>query len=162
GSAMGRFARRARIRCGVFEQDRVDRGDLRRPSAGRTVPGRLACERARAGTSARRTSKLGVRLPELARSPRGVGIGVVSALCLGLGFLPLFAGPGYEQTIACGLFLPTVTALVTAWEAFVDRHAPARDPLGIVRRGVENGVLFSGVAIAIAFLHGLRVGLCDP
>ena len=54
------------------------------------------------------------------------------------------AFPGYEQTIACGLFLPTTTALLTAYEAFADRHAPSRDPFGIARRGLENGVLLSG------------------
>lgn len=96
------------------------------------------------------------------RTPRGVGALVAFVLCAIIGFLPLFAGPGYEQTVACGLFLPTITALVAAYEGFADRHAPSQPPLAIVRRGLETAALYCGIAVVVSFLHGLRVGLCDP
>ncbi|MGZ3450072.1 MAG: hypothetical protein ACXVEF_10770, partial [Polyangiales bacterium] len=103
-----------------------------------------------------------MKLVQVLRTPRGVGATVAFVLCAAIGFLPLFAGPGYEQTVACGLFLPTITALVAAFEGFADRHAPSHVPLVVVRRGLETGALLALVAIVVAFLHGFRVGLCDP
>lgn len=97
------------------------------------------------------------------RTPRGVGVAVVAIATFAVGFVPLFAGPGYEHAIASGLIVPTVAAVVSANEGFVDRHALAPEsPLVLLGRAVERGVLLAAVAVATALIHGLRVGFCDP
>jgi tetratricopeptide (TPR) repeat protein len=94
---------------------------------------------------------------------RAVGAAIVAAYGLGVGFLPLFAGPGYEHSVASGLLVPTVTAVIAAIEGFEGRHASSsRSPLAQVARGLETGILFAAVAFATALVHGARVGFCDP
>jgi hypothetical protein len=90
------------------------------------------------------------------RTPRRIGAVIVLVLTLAVGFLPLFAGPGYEHAIACGLIVPAVTAVVAANEGFVGT------PFFAVVRGLTTAALYSGLALATALLHGLRVGFCDP
>lgn len=75
---------------------------------------------------------------------------------LALGFLPLFAGPGYEAALAAGLILPLTAAFATRREA---QDAPgATDALG---RGVANGLALACLGYATMLLHGLRAGFCD-
>lgn len=88
----------------------------------------------------------------------------VAAVGLGaIGFLPLFGGPGYEAALAAGLLLPATAAITTAL-VLVAPRPPAvtlagREVLGF---GVAVGSCLGLVALAVSFLHGLRVGFCDP
>lgn len=75
-----------------------------------------------------------------------------------LGFLPLFAGPGYEYALGCGLVLPVVAALVVAFDTLRN----PRGPFESFGSGAATGAGFFSVALAIGLLHGLRVGFCDP
>lgn len=81
-------------------------------------------------------------------------VGVMAAL----GFLPLFAGPGYEHTLATGLVLPSFVTVVSAGRAA--RHVTA--PLYHLLRAYRFAIALSLLSYATALVHGLRVGLCDP
>ncbi len=91
------------------------------------------------------------------RTPRGVGSAVVLVASFAVGFLPLFAGPGYEHAIASGLIVPSVAAIVAANEGYGDES-----PLAAMVRSLLSGLLFAGISLATAFVHGVRVGFCDP
>lgn len=82
-------------------------------------------------------------------------VGVTMALA---GFLPLFAGPGYESSIAAGLLLPFVTAVAVAVEV---SSAGRAEPLDVVRRGLADAAVFALAAYTTMLLHGLRAGFCD-
>jgi formylglycine-generating enzyme required for sulfatase activity len=77
-------------------------------------------------------------------------------LLSGVGFLPLFGGPGYEAALAAGVLLPALSAVATAFDV---RH---REPFAAFSRGVVSGAWLAAVGLAIAWLHGFRVGFCDP
>jgi hypothetical protein len=83
---------------------------------------------------------------------------VVGGVLLGVGFLPLFGGPGYEQALASGLLVPSAAALATSYDLL---QSDPPSPLGCVGRGLASGLLLSGIAFATALVHGLRVGFCD-
>jgi hypothetical protein len=83
---------------------------------------------------------------------------VVGALLFGVGFLPLFGGPGYEQSLASGLLLPSVAAIATALDL---RRPDPGSPLSCVGRGLLSGLALSAVAFLTALAQGLRVGICD-
>lgn len=89
--------------------------------------------------------------------------GVVAALVMtGVGFVPLFGGPGYEQALACGLVLPTVAAVAAAIDASSARAASAgRTPLGSLGRGLLGGAALVALAIVITLLHAVRAGICE-
>jgi tetratricopeptide (TPR) repeat protein len=89
--------------------------------------------------------------------PRRVVALLATAVLGGVGFLPLFGGPGYEASLAAGLVLPSLVALAVAWE--VARERPA--PLLALGRGIEFGFALAVWAFTIAVLHGLRSGFCD-
>ena len=74
-----------------------------------------------------------------------------------IGFVPLFAGPGYESALAAGLILPSLAAVATAVE--VSDHPPL--PSRAFVRGLETGALLVGIGYAVTLLHGLRTGMCD-
>jgi hypothetical protein len=83
----------------------------------------------------------------------------VGALLLGAtGFVPLFGGPGYEASLAAGLVLPLLTAVAAAVET-VRLGSRPWDALG---RGLGGGAILGLGGLALAWLHGCRVGLCDP
>jgi hypothetical protein len=90
--------------------------------------------------------------------PQLVAACVVLVLLGAIGFLPLFDGPGYEQSLATGLVAPEVCAIAVAIEVSA---AVAVDPLTLVARGVASGAFLAGVALLTALLHGLRSGMCD-
>lgn len=94
------------------------------------------------------------------RTPRRLGALIVGGLALAVGFLPLFGGPGYEFSLACGLLLPGATAIAVALEGASPARAP-RAPVDALLRGLGTGMVFSGVAFATALVHGARVGFCD-
>ncbi|MBN1609932.1 MAG: hypothetical protein JW940_25110 [Polyangiaceae bacterium] len=83
----------------------------------------------------------------------------VSALYVGLlGLVPLFAGPGYEVSLASGVLLPSLVAIATALQVACARP----EPWEAFGRGVVGGLLVAVVALLATLLQGLRVGLCDP
>ncbi len=82
---------------------------------------------------------------------------MVILLLGGIGFLPLFGGPGYEASLAAGLVLPSSAAVAVALEVSRRRVSPF-DAYG---RGVALGCCLAVVALVISVLHGLRAGFCD-
>jgi hypothetical protein len=90
--------------------------------------------------------------------PRRVAAIVVFLLLAGIGFLPLFGGPGYEQSVATGVVVPTAAAIAVALELSASADVA---PLTCVARGIGVGALLAGVSYLTALLHGLRVGMCD-
>ena len=96
-------------------------------------------------------------LPRLGSAPwRVVALGTALIL-IAVGFLPLFAGPGYEAALAAGLILPGIVAVTVAAQS-VDRHAP---PAVAYLRGVGFGVGLALLGYLVTLGHGLRVGFCD-
>ena len=79
---------------------------------------------------------------------------------LAVGFLPLFGGPGYEQSLASGLVVPGAAAIAAALDLRRWR-AVTVPPLESLGRGVAIGLAFAALAFATALLHGVRVGFCD-
>ena len=75
-----------------------------------------------------------------------------------VGFMPLFGGPGYEQSLASGLVVPSAAAIATAVEL---SSGALRSPAAGVRRGLTTGVVLAGVAFVTALLHAARAGACD-
>jgi hypothetical protein len=99
-----------------------------------------------------------MNLRALAPQPRSLAALVVFVALGAIGFLPLFGGPGYEQSLASGLVVPTAAAIAAAVELSAVSHVA---PAWAAARGVGIGALLAGVAFATALLHGLRVGICD-
>lgn len=83
---------------------------------------------------------------------------VVAAL-LGIGFLPLFGGPGYEHSLATGLLVPSVAAIATARS--VARSAGEETPLASFSRGILLGLALAFLSLLTAFVHAARVGICE-
>jgi hypothetical protein len=90
------------------------------------------------------------------RAQRVASAGVFLALA-GIGFLPLFGGPGYEHALASGLVVPSSAAVATAFDLAQDTSAPPAR----VRRGLLSGAWLALVAFVTACLQGMRVGFCD-
>jgi hypothetical protein len=95
-----------------------------------------------------------VRIP---KPPHAVAGAVVAVLLGGIGFLPLFGGPGYEQSLATGLIAPSACAIAIA----LDTTKRERTPLASVGRGVLLGLALAAVALMTALLHAARVGICE-
>jgi tetratricopeptide (TPR) repeat protein len=93
----------------------------------------------------------------LGASPRRIGSAVVLLLMGGVGFLPLFGGPGYEHALASGLVVPSTAAIAAALEASRERRAPAAQ----LAKGASTGAVFALVSLGTALAHGLRAGFCD-
>ncbi len=75
-----------------------------------------------------------------------------------VGFLPQFAGPGYESALAAGLLLPSAAAITTLLELC---RRPVSPWMGFAR-GSASGALLAASGLLVVMLHGLRVGFCDP
>lgn len=83
-----------------------------------------------------------------------------TALLLGaLGFLPLLGGPRYEAALVSGLVAPPIAAVSGA--LFASRMS-GRAPIWVLGRALTAGALYGVAVVGIAFLHGARVGFCDP
>jgi formylglycine-generating enzyme required for sulfatase activity len=95
-----------------------------------------------------------VKLPK----GRSVPLGLGTLGLLVLGFLPQFAGPGYEAALAAGILLPSVASIAVALE--VARARPSASDA--VARGATFGALLALAAFATVLVHGVRVGFCDP
>jgi len=92
------------------------------------------------------------------RIPAELVLALVAFVALaGLGFLPLFAGPGYESSLASGLLLPPMVALAAA--LFSVRKRP--EPFDSLTRGIVLGIAFAALGYVVTLLHGLRSGFCD-
>ncbi|MBX3227111.1 MAG: hypothetical protein KIT84_35755 [Labilithrix sp.] len=90
------------------------------------------------------------------RGPFAIGAIVVFVLMTAIGFLPLFGGPGYEHSLATGLVAPLAAAIATA------RFAPrSRTPSELLGHGLAGGLAYAGISLLTAFLHVLRVGICE-
>jgi tetratricopeptide (TPR) repeat protein len=97
-------------------------------------------------------------LAPLRRSrPQLTGAVVALVALAALGFVPLFAGPGYESALGAGLLLPVLAGCVTALE--VARVRP--EPFHALARGVASGGLLAGIGLVVTLVHGLRAGFCD-
>lgn len=92
------------------------------------------------------------------RGPYGIGAVVVAVLMGGVGFVPLFGGPGYEQSLATGLLVPSAAAVATSLDV---ARGGASSPLASVGRGVAAGLGFALVSLATALLHAARAGICE-
>jgi tetratricopeptide (TPR) repeat protein len=75
-----------------------------------------------------------------------------------IGFLPLFGGPGYEAALALGVLLPLPLALLTAARAQSD----TRSPLAAWTSGIVLALALVLACLLVTFVHGARVGFCDP
>ena len=91
-------------------------------------------------------------------TPQRIAGAFVAVSMLGIGFLPLFGGPGYEQSLATGLLVPSAAAIATASEL---SRGDAPPPIDCVGRGVASGLALAGISFATALLQALRVGMCD-
>jgi hypothetical protein len=89
--------------------------------------------------------------------------GTVAALASGLlvfalGFIPSLAGPGYLSSLAAGLVLPPLVAILAGLVAARSTAKPGRVYLEALRLGFLAGL---GATVALA-LQGMRVGMCEP
>ena len=89
---------------------------------------------------------------------RGVLLGLAGIGLGGLGFLPLFGGPGYELALGAGLLVSPMVAVSAAWHACRGR-LPWLDKMV---DGVRAAALVSLLSVGLALVHGVRVGICDP
>ena len=83
-----------------------------------------------------------------------VALGLVAAFEIAIGFVPLFGGPGYESSLATGVFVPSVVAVATAFGLAREK----REPFDAFCRAVANGALAVVLALVVSLLHGVRVG----
>lgn len=98
-------------------------------------------------------------LPPFGRSrPMIVALSIATAFGVGMGFVPQFAGPGYEISLAYGAILPSVLTVASAAE--LAKVEP--EPFEAYCRGIANGVLLFAVALLVSLGHGLGRGFCDP
>lgn len=86
-----------------------------------------------------------------------LGLGLVLGLLFALGFLPQLGGPGYDAALVAGVVLPAGAALTSAAHVVGTQMTP----LAAVARGIQLGATLWLGALGLAFVHGLRVGLCD-
>jgi hypothetical protein len=93
----------------------------------------------------------------LGASPRRSFGAIVLLAMGGIGFLPLFGGPGYEQGLASGLVVPSLAAIAAALGLSKERRAPVAQ----LAHGAWTGALFALLSLATALAHGLRAGFCD-
>ncbi len=99
----------------------------------------------------------------MARPPRPYLIGalVVTVLLGGIGFLPLFGGPGYEHALATGLIAPAAAAIATALDVLRSDDRSPSTPLASVGRGILAGLAYATLSLFTALLHVLRLGICE-
>lgn len=81
----------------------------------------------------------------------------------GLGFVPLFGGPGYEAALALGVLLPLPVACLSAARARAALAAPGGSaaPLELLGGAIRFALVLLAAQLALSMLHGARVGFCD-
>jgi hypothetical protein len=80
---------------------------------------------------------------------------------LGLGFAPLFGGPGYEAALALGLLLPLPVACLSAARAQAGL-GQGLAPLDALARAIRFALWLLAAHLVVLLVHGARVGFCDP
>src|SRR3954451_23758046 len=98
------------------------------------------------------------RLAALAALPYLRRVAFVLVAMSAVAFLPLFGGPGYEQSLATGLIVPSATAIAIALDA---ARTKERTALQSVARGVVLGVALATLSLVTALVHAARVGICE-
>ncbi|HWO11176.1 MAG TPA: hypothetical protein VNN80_16890, partial [Polyangiaceae bacterium] len=88
-------------------------------------------------------------------------LGGTALVHCGVGFVPLFGGPGYEAALALGIILPLPVACVSAARA-LDALRSGSAPLDVLAAAVRFALLVVGLHLLILLLHGARVGYCGP
>jgi tetratricopeptide (TPR) repeat protein len=83
---------------------------------------------------------------------------IAGVVLFAAGFMPLFGGPTYEFSLLCGVLLPSLTAVFNAVDSA--RRAPTAERAFF--SGMLSGFAVSAVALAVATIHGMLSGLCDP
>ena len=133
----------------------------------------IACRRCRSRTASRARSSEGYavgarreggierRCGSCGRSPvpGGSRRSSSSSCSAAVGFLPLFGGPGYEQSLASGLVVPMAAAIATAIELSASDGARAAR---VRRRGASRRARSSRRSRSRRrCCTALRVGICD-
>lgn len=99
-----------------------------------------------------------LRLLRTTSRPLVIGGLFVTIVIGAIGFLPLFGGPGYEHALATGLIVPAAAAVATAVHV---ARGETSEPLESVGHGVLVGLAYASIALAVALLHAVRVGICE-
>lgn len=107
------------------------------------------------------------RQPIASRLTPGQALVLLSSVLVagGLGFLPLFGGPGYESALALGLLLPLPVAgisALTAHRARGGRLGTSRAPFDVLSASIRFALALLGAHFVVLLLHGARAGFCDP
>lgn len=93
-----------------------------------------------------------------------------AALVAAVGFVPLFGGPRYEAALFAGLVGPfwsaiaatlAVLRLIEGQKVGMDRDAICSGTQ-VLARSITVGLGHVIVLFTVEFLHGLRVGFCEP
>ncbi len=93
---------------------------------------------------------------------RVFGAVAVAVIMFGIGFVPLFGGPGYEISIAAGLVVPSIAAIVAASSGFSGpREVSSRSPAAQLAEGALGGAGFALIALVTSLVHAIRVGACE-
>jgi formylglycine-generating enzyme required for sulfatase activity/tetratricopeptide (TPR) repeat protein len=93
----------------------------------------------------------------LKRLPIAASTWVLGLLTFAIGFMPVFARPGYESALLLGLLAPALTALSVA------RAAPLVGTAELTLRAGLRRAAAHALAVTLALsLQALRAGWCDP
>jgi hypothetical protein len=93
---------------------------------------------------------------------QGYVLAATTLAALGLGFLPLFGGPGYESALGLGLLLPLPVACACAAAQSPERAArQPLSPLGALLGALRYALIVLGAQLVVLLLHGARAGFCD-
>jgi tetratricopeptide (TPR) repeat protein len=85
----------------------------------------------------------------------------LTLVSLGVGFWPLFGGPGYELALALGLLLPLPVACMCALQGLPNGVSTESTPLQVFADSIRYAVIVCLAALVTSLGHGLRVGFCD-
>lgn len=94
-------------------------------------------------------------MPKLTKT-KPIALLVCLLAMLAVGFLPLFAGPGYESALAAGLILPATIAIAASLDVARNRSAP----FDALASSVAMGGIVALVGYATTLVHGWRAGFC--
>ena len=84
------------------------------------------------------------------RPSLAIGLGVVVVHGVGVGFLPLFGGVGYEHDIAAGLVCPSVAAVAVARDLSRRPLDALPSPAAQAVSGIAFGMLLAMVSLGVA------------
>ncbi|APR99906.1 tetratricopeptide repeat protein [Pajaroellobacter abortibovis] len=87
---------------------------------------------------------------------RMAGVGIVLGMG-GVGCFSFMAGLGYEHALVSGLIVPSVAAVVCAFE----QRKKEKQGLIVLLQGMGVGAFLANLSFLAGVLHGWRVGFCD-